>query len=96
MYVVIFKAIMGQQNRHYYETVIKMRDLAFEKYNCADFVALTEGNQEIALSYWHSKNDISAWKNDPEHLLAQKQGKQAWYASFSAEIAKIERHYMND
>lgn len=95
MYVVIFKATVKQQNQLYLETVEKMRALAFEKYNCADFVAVTEGKQEIALSYWHKQEDILAWRNDAEHLLAQNLGKTQWYSAYSIEVAKIERQYSN-
>lgn len=96
MYVVIFKATVKEQNQLYLETVANMRTLAFEKYNCADFVALTEGKQEIALSYWHCEADIVAWKNDTQHLLAQQQGKVQWYSAYSVEVAKIERQYSNE
>ncbi|MDT0596117.1 antibiotic biosynthesis monooxygenase family protein [Glaciecola petra] len=95
MYVVIFKATAKQQNQLYLDTVEKMRSLAFKKYNCVDFVALTEGKQEIALSYWHKQEDIVAWRNDAEHLLAQQHGKTKWYSEYSVEVAKIERQYSN-
>jgi len=29
-----------------------MRDLAINKYGCSEFISTTEGNNEIAISYW--------------------------------------------
>ena len=96
MYVVIFKATVKHQDQAYTDTVAKMRTLAFEKYACIDFVALTEGEQELALSYWQSQEDIIAWKNDAEHILAQQQGQASWYSEYSVEVAKIERCYSSN
>ena len=70
-----------------------MRELAKSKYGCIDFKALTEGNQEIAISYWRSEDDIKAWKQDPEHQLAQKLGREKWYKSYQVQIVKVEREY---
>ena len=93
MYAVIFKAITGQQDEKYIEAVAKMRDLAFNKYGCLDFIAVTEEEQEITISYWPEEKNIRQWKNDPEHLLAQSYGQEKWYQSYSVEVVKIERKY---
>ena len=38
------------------------------------FVALTEEEHEIAISYWHEKSQLESWKMDPEHLVAHNLG----------------------
>ncbi len=93
MYAVIFKAKTGDQDPQYSEMVQLMRELAFEQYNCKDFIAVTEGNQEIAISYWNSEEDIRNWHSDTEHSIAQKLGREKWYESYVVEIVKIERRY---
>lgn len=93
MFAVIFKATVGQQGQTYSDAVSRMRELAFEKYGCLDFVALTEGAQEIAISYWPDETSILAWKKDSEHTLAQQQGRQSWYQSYTVEVVEIKRHY---
>jgi heme-degrading monooxygenase HmoA len=70
-----------------------MRDLAFERYNCQDFIAVTEGEQEIAISYWNSKEDIRQWHKDSQHAVAQQLGRDKWYQSYVVEIVKVERRY---
>ncbi|MBE0363872.1 hypothetical protein PULV_a1384 [Pseudoalteromonas ulvae UL12] len=93
MFVVIFRAKPGQQDQQYTEMVAKMRELAFEKYACLDFVAATEGEQEIAISYWPDEASILAWKNDPSHALAQSMGQNKWYQSYRVEVLELKREY---
>jgi heme-degrading monooxygenase HmoA len=93
MYAVIFKAIANVQDDEYSQMVTVMRDLAFTKYNCQDFITATEGEREIAISYWLSEDDIQRWHQDSQHNIAQKLGREKWYKSYSVEIVKIERSY---
>lgn len=93
MFVVIFKAKVGEQDAQYAQTVSIMRELAFNKYNCQDFMAVTEGEQEIALSYWLSERDIKNWHEDSQHAVAQQLGKERWYSGYSVEVAEIKRQY---
>ncbi len=93
MFVVIFRAEIGQLDKDYLETAEKMRDIAINRYHCIEFTALTEGKQEIALSYWHKEADILKWKQDAQHLIAQKYGQEKWYRSYRVEITQIKRRY---
>ncbi|MCF6363519.1 MAG: antibiotic biosynthesis monooxygenase [Gammaproteobacteria bacterium] len=93
MYIVIFSANIKKIDDKYIETAEKMRRLAVEQYGCLEFKAVTENEQEIAISYWPSLEHINNWKNDKEHLKAQKQGKESWYSKYKVQIARIEREY---
>ncbi len=93
MFAVIFKAKVGEQNQHYLDTVAIMRDLAFEQYGCIDFIAASEGEQEIAISYWQSEDDIKRWHQDSKHSVAQKLGQDKWYASYTVEVVEVKRKY---
>jgi heme-degrading monooxygenase HmoA len=89
MYAVIFKATIADLDDEYLEMAERLRDLAFNKYGCFDFVSVTEGNEEIAVSYWKSKQQILDWRNDPQHRLAKNRGREKWYKSCSVEICEI-------
>jgi heme-degrading monooxygenase HmoA len=91
MYAVIFKATFAEFDEEYVRMAARLKDLAFKKYGCQDFVSVTEGDEEIAISYWQTKQQIRDWKNDPEHRLAQARGKEKWYKSFCVEICEIVR-----
>lgn len=91
MYAVIFKATVADLDDEYLRTTQRLKILAFDKYGCQDFVSVTEGNEEIAISYWETEQQIRDWKNDPEHRLAQRMGRDKWYRSFRIEICEVIR-----
>jgi len=93
MYLVIFSATINKIDDEYTQTANKMRKLAIEKYGCLEFNSVTEGKQEIAISYWPTLKCIKEWKNDPEHLKAQRHGQARWYREYKVQIAKIESEY---
>ncbi|MCH7335581.1 antibiotic biosynthesis monooxygenase [Acinetobacter sp. NIPH 2699] len=93
MYIVIFKATIKQLDSTYSEMAHKLRNKALSEYNCFKFEACSENGFEIALSYWHSLEDIKRWQQDAEHQVAQRLGKEKWYQNFSVEICTVERAY---
>lgn len=93
MYAVIFKAEINTLDQEYLDTANSLRELAFSKYGCTEFTSCTEGNQEIAISYWPSTEAIQAWKEDPVHLQAQKQGRAKWYQSYQVQVVEVVREY---
>ena len=95
MYAVIFKATTKNLDDEYFRTAEKLRELAFNKYGCLDFVAVTEGDEEITISYWETMQQIHNWKNDPEHRFAQQAGIKKWYKSYRVEICEVNRFYQS-
>lgn len=93
MYVVIFRATARTLDAEYSATAARLRELALSQFGCLDFVAVTEGDQEIALSYWPDEASIRAWKQHSDHLMAQELGRERWYSSYSVEVAEVKRHY---
>lgn len=91
MLAVIFKATIAEFDQEYFSTAQRLKDLAFSKYGCRDFVSVTEDDQEIAISYWDSEQHIRDWKNDPEHRHAQELGRNKWYKSYSVEVCEVIR-----
>ncbi|HEY1722516.1 MAG TPA: antibiotic biosynthesis monooxygenase [Magnetospirillaceae bacterium] len=45
----------------------------------------------ITVCYWRSLEEIAAWKQDAEHQVAQKLGRDQWYQGFRLRVAKVER-----
>ena len=89
MYAVIFRAEINELDEGYLEIAKRLRNLAVSKYGCIDFISLTEGNKEISISYWKTKEEIEKWKKDPEHIQAQGLGKEKWYKSYTVQIAEV-------
>lgn len=93
MYVVIFRAKVRTFDDEYSRVAARMRELALSEFGCLEFHAVTEGANEVALSYWPDEASIKAWKSHAEHLLAQKAGRERWYESYSVQVARITREY---
>ncbi len=93
MFVVIFRAQAKALDAEYSAMAAQMRQLALTQFGCLDFTAVTEGDQEVALSYWPDEARIRAWKQHADHPMAQRLGRERWYASYSVEVAEITRRY---
>lgn len=93
MYAVIFRAEINELDEVYAETAARLRDLALSKYGCIEFTAVTEGSQEIAISYWDDQDQITAWKQDPQHRTAQELGRLKWYKAYQVQVVEIIRDY---
>ncbi len=95
MYVVIFRATIRGLDEEYSQIAAKMRNLALSRFGCLAFHTVMEGRNEVALSYWPNEEAIRAWKAHPEHILAQRAGRERWYASYSVQVATVTREYGN-
>ena len=96
MYVVIFRARIRSHDAEYVEVAARMRELALREFGCIEFHAVTEDREEVALSWWPSEESIRAWKDHPEHLLAQAAGRERWYESYSVQVAQVAREYRSN
>ena len=52
-----------------------------------------EAGLGITVSYWQDEASLVAWKDQAQHLLAQKLGKTRWYSHYTLRVAKVERAY---
>ena len=93
MYAVIFKAVINELDEAYVKTASRMRELAMTQYGCTDFVSVTEGAEEISISYWQTLEQIQQWKQNTEHLKAQSLGRKRWYKSYQVQIVEVVREY---
>ena len=47
----------------------------------------------ITVSYWASLEAIRNWKQQTDHLLAQRMGREKWYSAYKTKICLVERDY---
>lgn len=91
-YAVIFSSQRAEGAEDYAETAHRMMELAQRQ---PGYLGLeTSRNHDgfgITISYWRSLEDIAAWKADAEHREAQRQGRERWYASYTLQVARVER-----
>lgn len=91
-FAVIFTSVRMPGDKGYAEMAIKMLNLAARQ---DGFLGVESASEDIGItvSYWRDLKSISKWKSNAEHIIAQKKGKEKWYALFKTRIARVERDY---
>jgi heme-degrading monooxygenase HmoA len=93
-YVVCFSSARTDGDNGYGEMAEAMEELArkqpgflgIESVRGADGFGITN-------AYWSDEHAIRAWKNDVDHLAAQKRGRAEWYSHYEVRVARVERAY---
>ncbi len=99
-YAVIFTSHKTNNDAGYNEMSLKMLELVEKQHgflgyeSAIDSVVGKTPSGGITISYWKNLDSIKNWRENKEHILAQKFGKEKWYKSYKIRICKIERDYM--
>ncbi|GAB2525172.1 antibiotic biosynthesis monooxygenase family protein [Simplicispira piscis] len=91
-YAVIFTSLRTEGDDGYGAMAQRMVELAAQQPGFLGVESVRDG-LGITVSYWADLASIAAWKADAEHLEAQRQGREKWYAGFKIRIARVERDY---
>ena len=91
-YAVIFSSQRTAGDDGYADMAAQMMELAVKQPGFLGVESARDG-LGITVSYWESPDAISAWKQNAEHQLAQKLGRDQWYSAFRVRVAKVERDY---
>lgn len=91
-YAVIFNSVLKENSTGYEETAQRMAELAQQQPGFLGFES-ARNIIGITISYWEDLDSIKKWKENGEHMLAQKMGKEKWYQSYALRICKIEKQY---
>lgn len=91
-YAVIFTSIKNIEDEGYDEMAEKMWNLAHQQ---KGFLGVESARNEIGItvSYWENLESIKIWKQNSEHLFAQKMGREKWYQKYKVRICLVERDY---
>ena len=91
-YAVIFTNRKTADTAGYAEMARRMVELAAAQ---PGFLGVEHAGDDpaITVSYWTDEASIAAWKANAEHQLAQRMGREAWYAQFALRVARVERAY---
>ncbi len=91
-YAVIFTSLRTDGDNGYSAMTERMMELAQQQPGFLGIESARDG-LGITVSYWESTEAIRNWKMNSEHLFAQQQGREKWYASYKVRICKVERDY---
>lgn len=91
-YAVIFTSKRTIINEDYNEMSSKMVELAKLQ---DGFLGLESARNEIGItvSYWKNLESIKKWKDNLDHIDAQKSGISKWYENYTVRIALVEKEY---
>lgn len=91
-YAVIFTSKRTEIDENYSEMADKMMELAHLQ---EGFLGVESARNEIGItvSYWKTLEDIKNWKQNLNHLDAQKIGVSKWYENYTVRIALVEKEY---
>ena len=91
-YAVIFTSLRTDGDKGYDKTANRMLELVKEQ---KGFLGMESARSEVGItvSYWKTLGAIQDWKKNIEHQIAQKNGKEKWYAAYKVRICKVERDY---
>jgi len=92
-YAVIFTSLRGALDAEYEHTALRMLELAEQQPGYLGIESVEEASLGITVSYWQSLEAIAAWKQQVEHLEAQRLGRERWYQGYAIRIARVERNY---
>ena len=94
-YAVIFTSKRTEGDHGYEAMAQAMFDLALKQPGClgAETARGADG-VGITVAYFTDDASIKNWKQDAQHLVAQKLGKERWYSHYELRVAKVERAYV--
>jgi heme-degrading monooxygenase HmoA len=55
-----------------------------------------EDGERLSLIWWEDEGTMAAWRDDARHRLAQRLGREKWYAWFDLEVAHRVRRTASD
>ncbi len=91
-YAVIFTSLRTETADGYGEMAEAMVELAKTQPGFLGVESAREG-LGITVSYWESVDAIKNWKQNSDHLLAQRYGREKWYSHYKTRICKVEHDY---
>ena len=91
-YAVIFTSHRTDGDNGYSEMAERMVTLASRQ---PGFLGAESARKSVGItvSYWSDLASIKAWKQNADHLIAQKQGREMWYKEYKIRICKVESNY---
>lgn len=89
---VIFSSVRTDGDHGYGAMAQAMFDLASTQ---PGFLGSEDAREDIGItvSYWRDETAAQAWKQVAAHLIAQRRGRDLWYADYRVRVAQVVREY---
>src|SRR5437879_6597181 len=94
-YAVVFTSVRTDHDGPGYEQMAnRMVEMAAQQPGFLGVESARGGDGiGITVSYWASLDAIRAWREHAEHRIAQRLGREKWYARFRLRVCRVEEEY---
>ncbi len=93
-YAVIFTAQRTTGDHGYDAMAERMMELALAQPGCLGAESTRDADGlGITVAYFRDEAGIAGWREQAEHLVAQRLGRERWYSHYELRIARVERAY---
>lgn len=90
-YAVIFTTERNPGDHGYAAMARRMEELARQQAGFLGVDSARDAVVGITVSYWSDLDAIRAWREQLEHLEAQRLGRELWYRRYALRVARVER-----
>ena len=89
---VVFTSLRTEGDHGYAAMSRSMEALAAEQ---PGYLGIESARDDVGItvSYWVDEAAARAWKQVAAHLVAQRRGREAWYADYRVRVATVTRDY---
>ncbi len=98
MIVVIFRSRLRPEHAEEYAQMAARIDmlaksmpgfLGIKSFTAAD-------GERVSISTFADEASLRAWREQPEHREAQRQGREKFYSQYSVQVCRLDREYSID
>ncbi len=95
MIVALFRSrLRSGQNEEYRAVATRMLDLARAMPGFVNFKSFSaEDGERVSLVEFESIATLEAWRDHPEHLEAQRAGRERFYSEYRLQVCELVRDY---
>jgi len=95
MMITIFRSRLRPENEEAYQKMAaRMHELAVKM---PGFIAIktfqAPDGERVSIVEFESEETHNAWRRHPEHMEAQRLGRELFYSEFKLQVCKLEREY---
>lgn len=89
-YAVIFTSQRNALDERYERMAETMMEMAQRLPGCLGAESARDAKGfGITVSYWTDEAAARAWKQDAKHMVAQRMGREMWYAHYKVRLAHV-------
>ena len=92
MIIVLFRSKLVDAPEGYSEMAEEMESLARTMPGFIDVKAyVAEDGERLTVVWWQDEETLRVWREQVRHRVAQRMGREKWYAYYKMEVAEVVR-----